>query len=175
METFVMNSVGDLDFQFELSVGNCLGLAAGTYSYQQIVNAVIVLLCELNSSLVAIENDIIDLQENNILEWNDIPLINGWLDSEPIDNPAQYAIQNGLMYLKGRIEIEEVTVLNRVFWESVPMTGITREINTMAYESFSTIGAVPIRVESGEMFYIGAVEAAVILSLDSIPVIRLTN
>jgi hypothetical protein len=170
-----MNSIGDLDFQFELAIGNCLGLPAGTYSYQQIVNTIILLFCELESINSALENDIIDLQENNILEWNDIPLTNGWLDSEPIDNPAQYAIQNGLMYLKGRIEIEEVTVLNRVFWESVPMTGITREINTMAYESFSTIGAVPIRVESGEMFYIGAVEAAVILSLDSIPVIRLTN
>ena len=175
METFVMNSIGDLDFQFELAIGNCLGLPAGTYSYQQIISTIVLSFCELESSLVTIENDITNLEENNILEWNGISLINGWSETDSVNNPAQFAIQNGLMYLKGNIEIADVTSLNNVFWGSVPMTGITRIIDTMAYENFSTIGAAPIRVEAGDMSYEGPVEVKVVLMLDSIPAIRLTN
>jgi hypothetical protein len=170
-----MNSIGDLDFQFELAIGNCLGLPAGTYSYQQIISTIVLSFCELESSLVTIENDITNLEENNILEWNGISLINGWSETDSVNNPAQFAIQNGLMYLKGNIEIADVTSLNNVFWGSVPMTGITRIIDTMAYENFSTIGAAPIRVEAGDMSYEGPVEVKVVLMLDSIPAIRLTN
>jgi hypothetical protein len=170
-----MNSIGDLDFQFELAIGNCLGLPAGTYSYQQIVNALIVSFCELNSSIVTIENNITNLQDNNILEWNDIVLSYGWEAVDLLNNPPQYAIQNGLMYLKGNIHTDEITVLTQEIWGAVPMTGITRVIDTMCYENFSTLGAVRIRIQGGTMSYIGPVEVESILMLDSIPVIRLTN
>lgn len=175
METFVMNSIGDLNFNYELTSENCLGLPAGTYSYQQMIDAIITLLCSLEPLITAVEDDVAALQDNNILEWIDIVLVNGWIESDSVNNPAQYAIQNGLMYLKGNIEIVEVTSLTNIFWASVPMTGITRVIDTMCYENFSTIGAAPIRVEAGDMSYEGPVDANVVLFLDSIPVIRLTN
>ena len=170
-----MNSIGDLNFNYELTSENCLGLPAGTYSYQQMIDAIITLLCSLEPLITAVEDDVAALQDNNILEWIDIVLVNGWIESDSVNNPAQYAIQNGLMYLKGNIEIVEVTSLTNIFWASVPMTGITRVIDTMCYENFSTIGAAPIRVEAGDMSYEGPVDANVVLFLDSIPVIRLTN
>jgi hypothetical protein len=175
METFVMNSIGDLNFNYELTSENCLGLPAGTYSYQQMIDAIITLLCSLEPLITAVEDDVAALQDNNILEWIDIVLVNGWIESDSVNNPAQYAIQNGLMYLKGNIKKAEVTSLTNIFWASVPMTGITRVIDTMCYENYSTIGAAPIRVEAGDMSYEGPVDANVVLFLDSIPVIRLTN
>jgi len=175
METFVMNSIGDLNFSYELTFGNCLGLEPGTYSYQQMIDAISAYICNMQEDIVALQEDIIALQENNILGWNGISLINGWSETDSVNNPAQFAIQNGLMYLKGNIEIADVTSLNNVFWGSVPMTGITRIIDTMAYENFSTLGATPIRVEAGDMSYEGPVEVKVVLSLDSIPAIRLVN
>lgn len=174
METFTMNSIGDLNINYELTDANCLGLVAGTYSYQQIIEAVIVYMCGLGVDVVNLQGDVSDLQNNNILEWNNIALINGWTEVNPVSNPAQYAVQNGLMYLKGEIEIEESTVLNYIFC-NLPMYGATRVIETMAYEKSSTIGAVPLRLDLGQMSYQGAVGSSVVLVLDSIPVIRLTN
>ena len=175
METFTMNSIGDLNFNFDVTDANCLGLAAGTYSYQQMTDAIITLLCELNSSLVTVQNNITNLQNNNVLEWNNIVLSYGWEAADLFANPPQYAIQNGLMYLKGNIHTDEITVLTQEIWGGVPMTGITRVIDTMCYENFSTIGAVKIRVQAGTMSYVGPVGVESILMLDSIPAIRLTN
>jgi len=175
METFVINSIGDLNFSFELTSENCLGLSPGEYSYQQMVDAIIPVLCSLNSSFLSIENDIQNLETNNVLEWNDIPLVNGWFEMDAVSNPAQYAIQNDLMYLKGNIRIEEATAGNNIFWDSVPMTGITRVIETMSYEKFSTLGSVLLKLDAGDMSYEGPVEAGVRLVLDSVPAIRLTN
>jgi hypothetical protein len=170
-----MNSIGDLNFNYDVTDANCLGLAAGTYSYQQMIDAIIALLCELNSSVVTIENNITNLQNNNVLEWNNIVLSYGWEAVDLLNNPPQYAIQNGLMYLKGNIHTDEITVLTQEIWGAVPMTGITRVIDTMCYENFSTVGAVKIRIQAGTMSYIGPVEVESVLMLDSIPAIRLTN
>lgn len=175
METFTMNSIGELNINYELTDANCLGLVAGTYSYQQMIDAIISVLCALNSSYTSLELQVLELEANNELVWNDITLVNGWTEVNSVGNPAQYAIQNGLMYLKGEIEIELSSVLNTVFWDTVPMTGITRTIETMAYEKFSTIGSVRLKIESGDMSYQGPVDSSVILVLDSIPVIRLIN
>jgi len=174
METFTMNSIGDLNIEYELTDANCLGLVAGTYSYQQMIDAIISVLCALNSSYTSLEIQVLELETNNVLEWNDIPLVNGWVEVDPTDNPAQYAIQNELMYLKGEIEIDESSVLNTVFWSAVPMTGITRDIETMAYEK-TTIGSALMRLSSGQFSYQGPVLETRTIVLDSIPVIRLTN
>jgi hypothetical protein len=169
-----MNSIGDLNVNYELTYANCLGLDAGTYSYQQMIDAIISVLCALNSSYTSLELQVLELEANNELVWNDIPLVNGWVEVDPTDNPAQYAIQNRLMYLKGEIEIDVSAVFNRVFWSTVPMTGITRDIETMAYEK-TTIGSALIRLSSGAMSYQGPVLEPRTIVLDSIPVIRLTN
>ena len=175
METFTMNSIGDLNVNYELTYANCLGLDAGTYSYQQMIDAIISVLCALNSSYTSLELQVLELEANNVLEWNNIPLAYGWEATDLLNNPPQYAIQNDLMYLKGTIATDELSSMSAVIWNSVPMAGITRVIETMCYENYSTIGAVKIRVQSGVMSYIGPYGEAGILMLDSVPVIRLTN
>lgn len=174
LESYTLSSISNLNIEFELSGGTCLDLTPGTYSYQQIIEAVIVYMCGLGVDVGNIQNDIIALEENNILEWNDITLVNGWVETNAMNNPAQYAIQNGLMYLKGEIQIASATVLNRIFWNTVPMTGIIRNIETTAYEKIS-IDSVLIKISSGEMSYQGPTSQASKIVLDSIPVIRLTN
>ena len=168
METFVMNSIGDLNFNYELTVGNCLGLEPGTYSYQQMIDAISALLCDIQA-------DVTTLQENTTFVWRDIELVNGWYNDDPINNPAQYSIQNGLMYLKGFIIIDTNATSNRVFWDSIPMTGITRQIYTLCFDYGTPSIIAPMMVQSGNFYYQGDSEASVALPLDSIPVIRLVN
>lgn len=175
LESYTLSTISNLNLEFELAGGTCLPLSAGTYSYQQIIDAVILYMCGMGVDLNTAIHDIEALQDNNVLTWNDISLVNGWFEVDAVNNPAQYAIQNGLMYLKGNIAIEPATSLTTVFWDTVPMTGITRVIDTSCFENFSTIGSVRIKLDSGDMSYEGPVDADVILYLDSIPAIRLTN
>lgn len=84
METFTMNSIGDLNVNYELTYANCLGLDAGTYSYQQMIDAIISVLCALNSSYTSLELQVLELEANNVLEWNNIPLAYGWEDRKSV-------------------------------------------------------------------------------------------
>lgn len=47
LESYVMTSVSDLNLTFSLGV-NCLGLSPGTYGYNQILQAIIDYVCELD-------------------------------------------------------------------------------------------------------------------------------
>lgn len=50
LEAQIFTSIGDLDLQYVLAGSNCLGLAAGTYGYNQILDAIIAQLCALISN-----------------------------------------------------------------------------------------------------------------------------
>lgn len=175
METFVMNSIGDLNFNYELTLGNCLGLSPGTYSYQQMIDAISTYVCALEADITTLQEDVAILQDNNTLVWHNITLVNGWYNDDPVNNPAQYAIQNELMYLKGFIIRDTNPTGNRVFWDTVPMAGITRQIYTCSFDFATPSIMAPLMVQSGEFYYEGNSETAVAMPLDSIPVIRLTN
>jgi len=162
-----MNSIGDLNFNYELTLGNCLALEPGTYSYQQMIDAISAFICNMQA-------DIIELQNGTPLVWQNIPLINGWYNVDNVNNPAQYAISGDLMYLKGEIVIDFLTYENVVFWDSVPMTGITRDIKTMGWDP-EIASVVPILLNSSTIRYWGSYDGARGFYLDSIPVIRLTN
>lgn len=166
METFTMNSIGDLNFNYELTTGNCLELAPGTYSYQQMIDAISAYMCSMQEAIV-------ELQGGIPLVWNNIELVNGWYEDDPINNSAQYAVQNGLMYLKGIIIAEGFNPsTDDVFWDSAPIT--SRQIYTSVYELPSETSKT-LRVHLGEASYQGSSAEVVVLTLDSVPVIRLTN
>lgn len=62
METYFNQTLLDLENDmFVLTEPNCLGLPAGSYSYQQIVGAVITVLCALKTFVEALDSDDIDL------------------------------------------------------------------------------------------------------------------
>lgn len=62
MEMYIANGFTDVDLSYAIGAGNCLGLAAGTYSYNQVLTAVINKLCEVASEAVAeIDTDNVDL------------------------------------------------------------------------------------------------------------------
>lgn len=50
MESYIATSINDLNLNYVLAGGNCLGLAAGTYGYNQILTAIINELCSLADS-----------------------------------------------------------------------------------------------------------------------------
>lgn len=49
LELFVLNSVNNLSLNIDLLPTNCLGLPAGTYGIQQVMNAIIDTLCSIAS------------------------------------------------------------------------------------------------------------------------------
>lgn len=62
LETYFINLVAGVTTpDFELTDPACTGLSAGTYSYQQIVEAIITKLCEVNTNLGALDTDGVDL------------------------------------------------------------------------------------------------------------------
>lgn len=53
MEMYIANGFANVDLSYAIGAGNCLELAAGTYSYNQILSAVIDKLCQVASEAVA--------------------------------------------------------------------------------------------------------------------------
>jgi len=51
MESYIVTSINDLNLNYVLAGGNCLGLEAGTYGYSQILTAIINELCSLADGL----------------------------------------------------------------------------------------------------------------------------
>jgi len=53
MEVYIANGFADVDLSYAIGGDNCLGLAAGTYSYNQVLTAVIDKLCQVANEAVA--------------------------------------------------------------------------------------------------------------------------
>lgn len=53
MEMYIANGFADVDLSYAIGAGNCLGLAAGTYSYNQVLSAVIDKLCQVAAEAIA--------------------------------------------------------------------------------------------------------------------------
>ena len=106
------------------------------------------------------------------LNWIVMPL-DEKTDWEQTGNPteiAYYAVQNGILYLRGKIKNDNYTVFKGVFWESAPVS--TGAIDTMCYEDVD--GSVQkIRLQLGKMGYVGDNNPELILCLDSVPPIRI--
>lgn len=62
LETFVIQSIDELNLEYVVSEPNCLGLPAGTYGYNQIFDAVNAALCSVQSDITNIQGDITTLQ-----------------------------------------------------------------------------------------------------------------
>lgn len=66
MEMYIANGFADVDLSYAIGAGNCLGLAAGTYSYNQVLTAVIDKLCQVANEAVA-SVDTSDVELANIV------------------------------------------------------------------------------------------------------------
>ena len=158
LETYTTNMVAELSTMTSVTIGagNCIGLAAGTYGIQQVINAIIDTLCASNE-----------------LVWINIPLINGWVSAlQP-----QYAIDydKKLLYLRGEIENIAFTSAESSFWITTINTG--DQVNTTVFNANSEKNTY-LFLDNGRMLYGGAESIEfpnVYLFLQSIPVIRLQN
>jgi hypothetical protein len=106
------------------------------------------------------------------LNWIQIPLNNktDWTQTGNPTEIAYYAVQNGILYLRGKIKNDSYTVFKGVFWESAPVS--TGVIDTMCYEDVD--GSVQkLRLFSQDLSYVGDNNSSLILCLDSVPPIRI--
>lgn len=66
LESYTTNMVSELSTMTSVTIGaeNCIGLEAGTYSIQQVIDAILVVLCEIPSCPLHVD---INYSEGNIL------------------------------------------------------------------------------------------------------------
>lgn len=156
LELFVLENINGLNLTMDLLSTNCLGLPAGTYGIQQVINAIIDTLCASND-----------------LVWINIPLINGWVSTlQP-----QYAIDydKKLLYLRGEIQNIAFTSAESAFWTTTINTG--DQVNTTVFNANAEKNTY-LFLDNGRMLYGGSESIEfpdVYLFLQSIPVIRLQN
>jgi microcystin-dependent protein len=77
LEQFTVDTVTSLNLNYTLNIGNCLGLPAGTYGYNQIFDALNSAICDLQSSITTIEGDITTIEGDIVLSEGDITTIQG--------------------------------------------------------------------------------------------------
>lgn len=109
---------------------------------------------------------------NTPLDWIEIDLINGWANTGVPAETPYYAIIGDYLFMRGKITHTSFDPLNSIFWEAAPTT--TSDITLLAFD-FAAGSAVPLTIATGsqEMSYQGANNPTIILSLDSLPIIRL--
>lgn len=104
LEDFVIITVSGLDLSYTVAAGNCLGIPAGEYGYEQIFDALISGLCALNIEVdgladafaafeITINSQILDIQNDINDIQNDITNINISLtDNMPIGSMLMYPV-----------------------------------------------------------------------------------
>ena len=102
LEDFVITTVSGLDLSYTVVAGNCLGIAAGEYGYDQMFDALTVALCALNIEVdgladalaafeITINSQILDIQNDITDIQTDITNISISLtDSMPIGSMIMY-------------------------------------------------------------------------------------
>jgi microcystin-dependent protein len=75
LEQFTVSTVTSLNLNYTLNIGNCLGLPAGTYGYNQILDALNSAICDLQSSITTIEGNITTIEGDIVLIEGDITTI----------------------------------------------------------------------------------------------------
>jgi len=77
LETFVIQSIDELNLEYVLSAENCLGLPAGTYGYNQIFDAVNAAICSIEGDITTIQGDITTIENDITAIEGDITSIEG--------------------------------------------------------------------------------------------------
>jgi microcystin-dependent protein len=62
LEQFTVDTVTSLNLNYTLNVGNCLGLPAGTYGYNQMFDYLVSAICNVQLDITDIQGDITDIQ-----------------------------------------------------------------------------------------------------------------
>lgn len=75
LEQFTVDTVTSLNFNYTIGIGNCLGIPAGTYGYNQIFDALNTAICNLQSSITTIQGDITTIEGDIALIEGDITTI----------------------------------------------------------------------------------------------------
>lgn len=100
LEEYTLETVNSLNLSYTVGPSNCIGLAAGTYGYSQVFDAVNSAICALESdvssiqsSITTIESDITDIQSDITDLQSDITTINTLItDSMPLGSMIMYSI-----------------------------------------------------------------------------------
>lgn len=97
LEEFTINSINNLSLVFTVNPGNCIGLAPGQYGYNQVLDAVIAAICDLQTSVSNIETDITNIQTDITTIQTDITTIES--DITTIENNIGDSMPLGSMIM----------------------------------------------------------------------------
>lgn len=86
LESYTTNMVNELSEMTSLVISepNCIGLVAGTYSVQQVINAVNTILCDVKTDITTIENEIVSIEGDIVNIQGDITDIENAIDEGAI-------------------------------------------------------------------------------------------
>jgi hypothetical protein len=106
------------------------------------------------------------------IEWVEMPLktSNDWQQTGVPSEVAYYAIWQGFLLLRGKIMNTSFNAFKIVFWDSAPAS--TGVIDTTAYEYYAQAPSI-IRLMNNELSCLGVSGTDVMISLDSVPPIRI--
>jgi hypothetical protein len=131
LESYVTTSVSNLDINYTLDAYSaCLGLDAGTYSFQQIIQAIINKLCATASDLTSLQEQVDNIDTNPSVNTNQVTL-------EDIVLPSCFAAFSGLT---------STDLFNAILTEICNMDEITPVPQDEAYDNSDVLKAVSLGV-----------------------------